>query len=316
MRHVDVVIIGGGPAGISAAIWCQRLGIQHLLIEKNEELGGQLLNIHNEIIDYPGIHAANGREMQQSFLTHIQEAGCTFQLNTQIYSINKTNQTLLLHHGNKTETIHFHYLILATGAGQRRLNVPGEKEMLARGESYSASADAHLFKNKAVAIIGGGDRAFEGANLLSDAGANVFIIHRSKEFKARSQYLDEAFLKENITILTDTTVTAIHGENAVTAIELQKNHGEMFELKVNAVFVRIGVKPNNELAEGIARMDKEGLLDTDAFGRTSHPYLYAIGDLCTNSLFSSIALSAGRGAVVAKHLASLLTEGGERVPVL
>jgi thioredoxin reductase (NADPH) len=316
MRHVDVVIVGGGPAGISAAIWCQRLGIQHLLIEKNEELGGQLLNIHNEIIDYPGVHAANGREMQQSFLTHVQEAGCSFQLNTQIYSINKTNYTLLLQNGNKKETIHFHYLILATGAGQRRLNVPGEKEMLARGESYSASADAHLFRNKAVAIVGGGDRAFEGANLLADAGANVFIIHRSKEFKARSQYLDEAYQKENITILTDTTVAAIHGEKTVTSIELQKNDGKVVELEVNAVFARIGVKPNSELAKGIARMNKEGLLDTDVFGRTSHPNLYAIGDLCTNSLFSSIALSAGQGAVVAKHLASLLTEGGERVPVM
>ncbi|MED1204125.1 NAD(P)/FAD-dependent oxidoreductase [Heyndrickxia acidicola] len=315
MRHIDVVIIGGGPAGISAAIWCQRLGIQHLLIEKKGELGGQLLNIHNEIIDYPGVQAANGRELQRMLLTHFHEAGCSVQLNTWISSINNTSHTLVLHEGNKKEKLHYHYLILATGAGQRRLNVPGEKEMLARGENYSASADAHLFKDKAVAIVGGGDRAFEGAILLADAGANVFIVHRSKEFKARSQYLNEALQKENITILTETAVSAILGEKAVSAIELKKKSGEIMKLEVAAVFVRIGVKPNSELAEGIARMNKDGLLETDLLGRTSDPALFAIGDLCTIPLFSSIALSVGQGAVVAKHLASILSEGGERVQV-
>lgn len=307
MQHVDVVIIGGGPAGISAAIWCKRLGINHLLLEKKGELGGQLTNIHNKLIDYPGLYANNGQEIQKAFVEHFHEIGCVSRLNTTILSINHFEKTVKIQQEDQVKEIRFKYLILATGAGQRQLGVPGEKEMINRGEVYSATVDRYLFKNKMVAIVGGGDRAFEGAILLADAGATVYLIHRSQNFRARMEYIEIAAKKENIHMLTDHQVTAIYGENCVTSIALVNKKGDAFVLKADAVLVRIGVKPNNELVKNVVKMDENGLIVTDQVGRTSNSSIYAVGDVCTNPLFSSISTSAGQGAIVAKYLSSLLT---------
>jgi thioredoxin reductase (NADPH) len=303
MKHVDVVIIGGGPAGISAAIWCQRLGTEYLLIEKEEKIGGQLFQIHNEIIDYPGLHAKNGKEMQEMFQRHFYELGCLSRLKSEVISVNPSAKTVTI---QLLGEIQYSYLILATGAVQRDLGVPGEKEMILRGETYSTTVDSHLFKGKAVAVVGGGDRALEGAVLLADAGAEVYLINRSKKLKARKQYVDLALPKKNIKILYDTQVTRINGEKRVTSVDLVTTKGQTTQLEVAAVLIRIGIKPNNEIIEDLIDFTEEGLLATDALGKTSHRYIYAIGDICTKPLFSSIAFSVGQGAIVAKHLSSLL----------
>lgn len=307
MKHIDVIIIGGGPAGMSAAIWCKRLGIHHLLLEKEGQLGGQLTKIHNEIIDYPGLYAKDGKEMQQKFEAHFHNTGCLYRLDTKILSIDSLSKTLKIQHENKIEELHFHSLILATGAGPRSLGVPGEREMIARGEVYSATADRWLFKNKVVAVVGGGDRALEGAILLAEAGATVYLIHRSENFKARNQYMDIMARKKNIKMIVNTQVTAIHGEKRVTSIDLLNSKGKTFALKVDAVFLRIGVKPNNELVQGIVKVKEDGIIVTDDIGKTSNSSIYAIGDICTNPLFSSIGSSSGQAAVVAKYLSWLLT---------
>jgi thioredoxin reductase (NADPH) len=303
MKHVDVVIVGGGPAGISAAIWCQRLGIDYLLIEKEDRLGGQLPNIHNEIIDYPGLYAKNGKEMRKMFEFHFNDMGCLSKLNSEVVSVDAKDRTITI---GRLGDIHYRYLILATGAGQRYLGVPGERDMILRGETYSATADSHLFKDKPVAVVGGGDRAVEGAVLLSEAGAKVYLIHRSQNFKARSQYLDIAVSKNNIHIICDTEVQRINGEDHVSSIDLKSRNGEVSQIKVNAVLIRIGNKPNNEVVKNTIDFTEEGLIITDPLGRTSNPYIYAIGDICTKPLFSSISLAAGQGALVAKHLSFML----------
>ena len=307
MKHIDVIIIGGGPAGMSAAIWCKRLGIDHLLLEKEEKLGGQLTQIHNEIIDYPGLYTKNGKEMQQEFAAYFYNAGCLYRLHTKILSIDVSSKILKIQQENKIEELHFHYLVLAMGSVPKLLEVPGEREMIARGEVYSATADRYRFKNKVVAVVGGGDRALEGAILLADADAAVYLIHRSENFKARSQYMDIATKKENIKIITNTRVTSIHGEQCVTSIDLLNNKGESFALRVDAVFLRIGSKPNSELVKGLVKVAEDGLIVTDRIGQTSNGAIYAIGDICTNPLFSSIASSSGQAAVVAKYLSLLLT---------
>lgn len=313
MQHVDVMIIGGGPAGLSAAIWCKRLGINHLLLEKKGELGGQLTKIHNKIIDYPGLYANSGQEIQKVFVEHFYDIGCVSKLNTDILSINPSEKTVKIQQEEKVKEIHFKYLIFATGSGQRRLGVLGEKEMISRGEIYSASVDSYLFKNKVVAVVGGGDRAFEGAILLADAGATVYLIHRSQNFRARMEYIEIATKKENIKMLTDHQVTAIYGEKYVTSIALVNKKGEAFALKVDAVLVRIGVKPNNELVKNVVKIDENELIVTNRVGRTSNSSIYAVGDVCTDPLFSSISTSVGQAAIVAKYLSSLLTNDHQHV---
>ncbi len=306
MQHVDVLIIGGGPAGISAAVWCKRLGVECLLLEEQAKLGGQLFTIYNEIIDYPGIQAENGIEMQRKMVQHFIDMDCLYEVNTKVISIDERSKTVKVKQQETEKEIGYTYLILATGSSQRKLGVPGEQQMIDRGEVYSASADGERLKGKRVALIGGGDRAFEGAHLLASKAKEVYLIHRSTHFKAREQYVEKVLSDPGIKVITDTEVTAIHGKHHVTSIDLKSKNSECDNLSVDAVLIRLGVAPNVELIKEKVTTTQSGLIVINEVHQSSNPAIYAIGDACTTSLFSSISSSAGQGAIVAKHVSSLL----------
>jgi thioredoxin reductase (NADPH) len=306
MQHVDVLIIGGGPAGISAAVWCKRLGVDCLLLEEQAQLGGQLFTIYNEIIDYPGIQAENGIEMQRKMVQHFIDMGCLYEVNTKVISIDERSKTVKVKQQETEKEISYTYLILATGSSQRKLGVPGEQQMIDRGEVYSASADGERLKGKRVALIGGGDRAFEGAHLLASQAKQVYLIHRSTHFKAREQYVEKVLSDPGVKVMTDTEVTAIHGKHHVTSIDLKSKNSECKNLSVDAVLIRLGVAPNVELIKEKVTTTQSGLIVINEVHQSSDPAIYAIGDACTTPLFSSISSSAGQGAIVAKHLSSLL----------
>ncbi|WVE37959.1 NAD(P)/FAD-dependent oxidoreductase [Priestia megaterium] len=306
MQHVDVLIIGGGPAGISAAVWCKRLGVECLLLEEQAQLGGQLFTIYNEIIDYPGIQAENGIEMQRKMVQHFIDMDCLYEVNTKVISINERSKTVKVKQQETEKEIGYTYLILATGSSQRKLGVPGEQQMIDRGEVYSASADGERLKGKRVTLIGGGDRAFEGAYLLASKAKEVYLIHRSTHFKAREQYVEKVFSNPSVKVMTDTEVTAIHGKHHVTSIDLKSKNSECKNLSVDAVLIRLGVAPNVELIKEKVTTTQSGLIVINEVHQSSNPSIYAIGDACTTPLFSSISSSAGQGAIVAKHVSSLL----------
>ncbi|MGG1364464.1 NAD(P)/FAD-dependent oxidoreductase [Priestia megaterium] len=306
MQHVDVLIIGGGPAGISAAVWCKRLGVECLLLEEQAQLGGQLFTIYNEIIDYPGIQAENGIEMQRKMVQHFIDMDCLYEANTKVISIDERSKTVKVKQQETEKEIGYTYLILATGSSQRKLGVPGEQQMIDRGEVYSASADGERLKGKRVALIGGGDRAFEGAYLLASQAKQVYLIHRSTHFKAREQYVEKVLSHPGIKVITDTEVTAIHGKNHVTSIDLKSENSECENLLVDAVLIRLGIAPNVELIKEKVTTTQSGLIVINEVHQSSNPSIYAIGDACTTPLFSSISSSAGQGAIAAKHLSSLL----------
>ncbi|MBY0091528.1 NAD(P)/FAD-dependent oxidoreductase [Priestia aryabhattai] len=308
MQHVDVLIIGGGPAGISAAVWCKRLGVECLLLEEQAQLGGQLIKIYNEIIDYPGIQAENGIEMQRKMVQHFIDMDCLYEANTKVISIDERSKTVKVKQQETEKEIGYTYLILATGSSQRKLGVPGEQQMIDRGEVYSASADGERLKGKRVALIGGGDRAFEGAHLLASHAKQVYLIHRSTHFKAREQYVEKVLSHPGIKVITDTEVTAIHGKHHVTSIDLKSKNSECENLLVDAVLIRLGIAPNVELIKEKVTTTQSGLIVINEVHQSSNPSIYAIGDACTTPLFSSISSSAGQGAIVAKHLSSLLNE--------
>ena len=308
MQHVDVLIIGGGPAGISAAVWCKRLGVECLLLEEQAQLGGQLFTIYNEIIDYPGIQAENGIEMQRKMVQHFIDMDCLYEANTKVISIDERSKTVKVKQQETEKEIGYTYLILATGSSQRRLGVPGEQQMIDRGEVYSASADGERLKGKRVALIGGGDRAFEGAHLLASKAKQVYLIHRSTHFKAREQYVEKVLSNPSVKVMTDTEVTAIHGKNHVTSVDLKSKNSECQNLSVDAVLIRLGVAPNVELIKEKVTTTQSGLIVINEVHQSSNPSIYAIGDACTTPLFSSISSSAGQGAIVAKHVSSLLND--------
>ena len=306
MQHVDVLIIGGGPAGISAAVWCKRLGVDCLLLEEQAQLGGQLFTIYNEIIDYPGIQAENGIEMQRKMVQHFIDMDCLYEANTKVISIDERSKTVKVKQQETEKEISYTYLILATGSSQRKLGVPGEQQMINRGEVYSASADGERLKGKKVALIGGGDRAFEGAHLLASQAKQVYLIHRSTHFKAREQYVEKVLSDPGVKVMTDTEVTAIHGKHHVTSIDLKSKNSECKNLSVDAVLIRLGIAPNVELIKEKVTTTQSGLIVINEVHQSSDPAIYAIGDACTTPLFSSISSSAGQGAIVAKYVSSLL----------
>jgi thioredoxin reductase (NADPH) len=278
-----------------------------LLLEEQAQLGGQLLAIFNEIIDYPGIQAENGIEMQRKMVKHFIDMGCLYEVNTKVLSINERSKTVKVKQQEKEKEICYTYLILATGSSQRKLGVPGEQQMIDRGEVYSASADGERLKGKTVALIGGGDRAFEGAHLLASKAKQVYLIHRSTHFKAREQYVEKVLSAPGVKVMTDTEVTAIHGKHHVTSIDLKSKNNECQNLLVDAVLIRLGVAPNVELIKEKVTTTQSGLIVINEVHQSSTPSIYAIGDACTTPLFSSISSSAGQGAIVAKHLSSMLT---------
>ncbi|MEB4855877.1 NAD(P)/FAD-dependent oxidoreductase [Priestia megaterium] len=307
MQHVDVLIIGGGPAGISAAVWCKRLGVECLLLEEQAQLGGQLFTIYNEIIDYPGIQAENGIEMQRKMVQHFIDMDCLYEANTKVISIDEHSKTVKIKQQEAEKEISYTYLILATGSSQRKLGVPGEQQMIDRGEVYSASADGERLTGKRVALIGGGDRAFEGAHFLASKAKEVYLIHRSRHFKAREQYVEKVLSDPAVKVMTDTEVTAVHGKHHVTSIDLKSKNSERQSLAVDAVLIRLGVAPNVELIKEKVTTTQSGLIVINEVHQSSNPSIYAIGDACTTPLFSSISSSAGQGTIVAKHISSLLT---------
>ncbi|HEU4963817.1 MAG TPA: FAD-dependent oxidoreductase [Bacilli bacterium] len=330
-RAVDVVIVGGGPAGISAAIWCKRLGLSHLLVEAELELGGQLFAIHNPVIDYPGVRAENGREVQALFAEHVCELECDVLRAAEVLKIDVLQKKIVVRHlGSRSipspvfadslgsyypSTVDLHYkgLILATGSSERRLNVAGEREMIERGEVYSASRDSDRFAGKRVAVVGGGDRAFEGALLLAERGAEVFLIHRSDRFRAREEFVEPVLAHERIHLLPFATVEEVIGTESVSSIRVKKlqDGGRVTSLDVTALFVRIGVEPNSHLVRGQVETDADGYLLTNEVGQTRVPGVFAVGDVCTRPLSSSIASAVGQGMMAAKHLSLYLEQKGE-----
>lgn len=312
MEKYDVVIVGGGPAGISAAIWCRRLGLQHVLLEANEKVGGQLLNVHNKIIDYPGVLTETGIELQQRLEKQVQQSHCNIQYNAKVMKIDPIEKKVFYDANDEEKVLTYRYLVAATGSKQRMLNVPGEKEMLARGEVYSATRDRERFKGKNVAVVGGGDRAFEGAILLAETGANVFLIHHSTTFRAKKMFQDQVFQQKNVQLFTNAVVKKVHNEKRVECIEIEQE-GTIKILPVEAVFIRIGVQPNHSLIKDLVETDKDGYVVVDKMGRTSEESIFAIGDLCNTTKYSSIAASVGQGMIAMKHIYELLHHEDEAI---
>lgn len=314
-RTTDVVILGGGPAGLSAAIWCKRLGVRHLLLEQERELGGQLHFIQNEIIDYPGLVVPNGVEMKRVFEDNVRLLGCEVQTGVQVLEVDTRRRVLWMQPptagGDGQGDVHFRALIVATGSSDRRLQVPGEAEMMVRGEVYSATRDRARFSGQNVVVVGGGDRAFEGALLLADSGAHVTLIHRSQHFRAREEFTERVLHHSGIAVLADAQVTRIHGKEQVTGVEVRSQDGCVQEVAAAAIFVRIGVAPNTQLLQGQVRVDADGYVQTDEVGQTSQERVMAIGDVCTRPLYSSIAKAVGQGMTAAKHLSVVLAQREE-----
>ena len=285
----DVVIIGNGPAGLSAAIYGRRAGFNVLVISDNPVAGGQISTTY-EVDNYPGLPGLGGMELGDKFKEHADK----FEVE---YATDRVNSITDAGDHKKVITQKGEYetraVIIATGADHRKLGVPGEGELTGSGVSYCATCDGAFFRKKTVAVVGGGDVALEDAIFLSRFAEKVYIIHRRDEFRGAKMLQDQLLANEKIEPIYDTVVDEIVGKMAVEKVLLtNKKTGEKSELPVNGVFMAVGIVPNLEGIEGLPDRDEGGYIIAGESCETSIPGIFAAGDVRTKQLRQVITAAA------------------------
>lgn len=298
----DVIIIGAGPAGLTSAIYTCRAGYKTLIVEMGAP-GGQAAT--TEIIEnYPGFpEGISGPELMMSFYNQAARFGCEF-FTAQVTGIKSMgNKKIVETNGDALEA---KSIIIATGTWPRELGVQGEREYRGRGVSYCATCDGFFFRNKKVAVIGGGDAAVKEAIYLANLAKEVFIVHRRDEFRAAKILGDKALAAPNIKVIWDSVVDEIMGENQVVGI---KTHNvktqEKGELLVNGVFLYVGTRPNTEFLDEAYSRNPQGYLITGENLETSVPGVFAVGD-CREKASRQVATAVGDGALVLSAVEEIL----------
>jgi len=300
MKTYDVIIIGGGPAGITAAIYTARRLLSTLVITK--EPGGQVVKTP-DIENYPGFELISGPELAQKFMSQAKKFGAEIMYDEVILLDQKNNEFII---SGQKEKYRSKSLILAFGKVPRKLNIPGETEFKGRGISYCSTCDANFFKGKNVAVNGGGNSAFDAALLLSKTAKEVYLIHRRDEFTAEEVLIEKVKKAKNVEIITSATIEKIEGDQTVKSITIRHQNKDK-KIKVDGLFIEIGYIVEDGLIKNFVKMDEKNQIIVGKDYKTSRPGVFAAGDL-TNSYYKQIVISAGEGAIAALSTAKYLDE--------
>ena len=297
----DLIIIGSGPAGLSAAVYAVRSGLSLLVLEQNSMSGGQILNTY-EVDNYLGLPGISGFDMGQTFRAHAQKLGVSF-VEARVKELDCNGAVKIVR--TRREEYHARAVIVATGAEHAKLAVEGEEELSGMGVSYCATCDGAFFKNKTVAVVGGGDVALEDAVYLAGICQKVYLIHRRDELRGAAILQREIEKLSNVEILYSHVVTRIEGTDSVEALELENvKDGEKKEenrkrLAVDGVFIAVGIHPVNQLLAGMVSCDGNGYVLAGEDGVTSCPGVFVAGDLRKKPLRQVItAVADGANAAV------------------
>ena len=293
----DLIIIGSGPAGLSAAVYGIRAGLNLLVLEQSPLSGGQVLNTY-EVDNYLGLPGISGLDMGQAFRAHADKLGVEF-VEARVKEIVdngnfKTVRTRKAEYEAKE-------VILATGAQHAHLEVPGEEELSGMGVSYCATCDGAFFKGRTVAVVGGGDVALEDAIYLAHTCEKVYLIHRRDELRGAMVLQEELKALSNVEILYSHTVQEIRGEDCVEALLLKNvKNGEEKELEVQGIFIAVGIHPDTELVKELVACNEGGYVIAGEDGATDCPGLYVAGDVRKKPLRQIVtAVADGANAAVA-----------------
>jgi thioredoxin reductase (NADPH) len=291
----DLIIIGTGPAGLSASIYASRYKVKHLVI--GQESGGQINEAH-KIENWPGTNSISGTELGQKMMEHAKSLGAEFKFEP-VMSLNKKDEAYEL------ETPSSKYLakkvILAMGMQYRQLNIPGEKEFKGKGISYCPTCDAPFFQDKTVAVIGGANSAAAAALLLAEYASKIYLIYRGEKLKCDPAYFEKLTASEKITIIYETNLKEIQGEQIVKSVILDKPFESKDNLNVDGVFVEIGSDPGAEMAEHLGvEMDDQRYIKVNPDQSTNIEGIYAAGDITTGSnKMRQVITAAAEGAIAA-----------------
>ncbi|MEA2038918.1 MAG: thioredoxin-disulfide reductase [Thermodesulfobacteriota bacterium] len=288
----DMVIIGGGPAGLTAGIYAARARLEVVLLEKLVA-GGQIMTT-DQVENYPGFpEGISGFELADRMKRQAEKFGLKIQ-DKDVSRLELSPERKLV--VTENETFETRTLILTTGATPQRLEIEGESLLTGRGVSYCATCDGPFFKDQEVAVIGGGDTAVEEALFLTRFAGKVYLIHRRDELRATKLLQERALAEEKISFIWDTVPTRIAGETGVEGLDLMNvKSGETTYLPINGVFVFVGYIPNSDLVRGQVNLDDRGFVITGNDMETSIPGVFAAGDI-RSKLLCQVSTAVGEGA--------------------
>lgn len=292
----DILIIGAGPAGMTAAIYGQRGGKNTIVFDKLS-YGGQVINTA-EVANYPGMPNMTGLDFADKTYNQMKNLGAemSYEEISEIRDADKPIKTVVTSSGKEYEC---KTIIIATGSSPRPLGVENEDRFKGAGISYCATCDGAFFKNKTVAVCGGGNTALEDAEVLSDIAEKVYLVHRRDEFRADATNVKRVKAKENVELVLDSVVTAINGERFIQGIEVEnKKTNEKRELKIDGLFVAIGQMPENEIFKDIVKLNKAGYIKSGEDCITGTDGIFAAGD-CRAKKVRQITTAVSDGAIAA-----------------
>ena len=284
----DVIIIGGGPAGLTAAIYSARRALKTLVL--STDIGGQISK-STAVENYPGIDLISGMDLSMAFFNQAKKFGAEIHFE-EVKSIKNEKEVFEVKTLSKT---HFcKSIILAFGKKPRELAVNGEEELKGKGVTYCATCDAPFFKDKTVAVVGGGNSAIDAAILSANYASKVYLLHRGPEFRAEQILIDKIMKIPKIEILMETEIKSINGKEKVESISLSNNK----VIEVDGVIVEVGFTVDRSLIADLVKIDDKNQVVTDSLQRTSVPGIFAAGDL-TETPYKQVVISAGEAAKAA-----------------
>ena len=295
----DVLLVGGGPAGVAAALWARSLGLEPLLLESAGRLGGQLLRVHFELGNFPGAVQGTGEAIAARCEQQLEAGRVPVRVDAEAVALDSSTPRVTLRGG---EVLAARAVVVATGVRRRRLEVPGERELVGRGVSYSATADRAQLAGRDVVVVGGGDAAFENALILAGTGCRVGLVVRGPA-RARPEFQARVAGERSIERLDRTRILSVLGTGSVTAVRITDDHGT-WDRPAEAVVIKVGNVPNTEWCAALGR-DDQGYLRVNATLRTSQAGVWAIGDVTRPQVFS-VSVALGHAALaldsIGRHL--------------
>lgn len=292
----DTLIVGGGPAGLTAGLYCARAKLRTLLFEKGT-LGGQIA-LTDLVENYPGFpEGISGKELTQKFREQAERFGLQI-VRKEVSKIEKVGKEIVAHL-RTGEVLRSKTLILAVGSNPRKLGVPGEEEFLNRGVSYCATCDGALFEGVPIAVVGGGDSATQESLFLTRFASKVYLIHRRDQLRAQKHLQEKVFSNPKISFVPNKVVEEIRGVDFVQSLLLRDTKDNtLSELPVEGVFIFIGLEPNTGFLKGVVNLDDKGYIITDEKMRTSMEGVFAAGD-CRSGATGQVAVAVGEGCIAA-----------------
>lgn len=300
----DTVIIGSGPAGLSAAVYAKRAQLDSVLIEKQYMGTGQIAE-SERVDNYLGLYGESGFDLGEKFRSHAVSLGVEFIENEVVKIVpedNFYNIAFSDNSGIKTKTI-----IYAAGANPRKLCIKGESEFTGKGVSYCAVCDGAFYKNKTVAVVGGGDTALQDAILLSKVADTVYLVHRRDEFRANKTLQKTVKEMQNIKLVLNSVPEEIIGDKKVSAVKILHSGNEEI-LNVDGIFIAVGTVPNSSLLKSIVKLDDKGYVAANEDGITSANGIFAAGDVRTKKL-RQVATAVSDGANCVQSVEEYLYSG-------